>query len=306
MRAPNLRTLFRHVKVVLVQTARDLVNDDVAQHAAAVAYYALLSALPLLLATVAIAGYFVDSHWLAHRVVALVGDLLPNGQEKLHALIEDAISSRGTTGLLSILVFLFAGSRVFSSLTRALNIAYDVDEPYGFWKRLALDVSMLLTVGLLFVIALSSGWVYDAVAALFDLPTQTRRVSDTVFGWALPTGMLLLAFFLLYRFVPRARHKVSGTRSAAVGAVVATGGFLIAKPIFAVYLDRFSNFNVLYGSLAIAIILLVWAWVIAWITLVGGEIASHVQMMIEEGRSAREVERRHEERSPQKHTHEVV
>ncbi|MEO5721797.1 MAG: hypothetical protein ABIR71_10045 [Chthoniobacterales bacterium] len=59
-----------------------------------------------------------------------------------------------------------------------------------------------------------------------------------------------------------------------------------------------ASYSQVYGWLAIGIILLVWADIVAIITLYGGELASHIQMMAYDGLSGAEVSRRHRERSP--------
>lgn len=81
---------------------------------------------------------------------------------------------------------------------------------------------------------------------------------------------------------------------------MATLLFVLARPLFVSYLRRFANYNLIYGSLAIVIIMVFWAWIVALILLFGGETASHTQAMVIEGQPKEEVERRHLQRSPVK------
>lgn len=76
--------------------------------------------------------------------------------------------------------------------------------------------------------------------------------------------------------------------------------FILARPLFVRYLNQFASYQDIYGSLAIVIILVFWAWIVAVIMLFGGEIASHSEEMLIEGNPATEVERRHIERAPTK------
>jgi hypothetical protein len=46
-------------------------------------------------------------------------------------------------------------------------------------------------------------------------------------------------------------------------------------------------------TLALAALMLTWSWVLGLIELFGGFLASHVKVMVIEGRSAQEAERRH-------------
>jgi uncharacterized BrkB/YihY/UPF0761 family membrane protein len=77
-----------------------------------------------------------------------------------------------------------------------------------------------------------------------------------------------------------------------VGTLVATSLFLAARPIFYGYVQNLANYNLLYGGIAIAVVLLVWGWVAAFIAIFGGEIASHFQAMVLEGAGAKSVDRK--------------
>ena len=126
------------------------------------------------------------------------------------------------------------------------------------------------------------------------LQGQTGLIRDAVRS-VLPLALLALAFFLTYRYVPR--RDVSH-RAALVGAACATLLFVAARPIFLGYLNRFGEYNLLYGSLTFLIILILWAWLFAIILLLGGHIAAHTQKVLIERQPAADVERRHELRSP--------
>jgi uncharacterized BrkB/YihY/UPF0761 family membrane protein len=54
-----------------------------------------------------------------------------------------------------------------------------------------------------------------------------------------------------------------------------------------------TSFALIYGPLALAALLLTWGWILGLIILFGGSLASHVKVMVIEGRGALEAERRH-------------
>lgn len=105
----------------------------------------------------------------------------------------------------------------------------------------------------------------------------------------------MIALFFLYLFVPRRRVN---WRAVVPGAILAGLLILAARPLFLTYVQRFADYNLIYGSLAIVIILVLWAWLVAVLILWGGEVVSHIQTMLLEGKSAAEVEQRHLRRSP--------
>jgi len=236
----------------------------------------------------------VDPLWAVERVMAALGAFVPQGEERIAAIVREALAARGGASALSLLTLLWTGSRVFGALAKALNIAYDYDETYGFFTRLLVEVLMLLSAGGVFVLALASGFLVDLRWGALRLVPGGRGPLFQLARWMLPALLLLVAFTLFYRLVPRGRPA---WRAAASAAGVATLLFLLARPLFLGYLDRFGEYNLVYGSLAVIIVLVLWAYVVALIALFGGELAAHIQHMIVEGQPPAEVERRHRERA---------
>jgi membrane protein len=281
---------------VLAQSVRDSFVDSVPQWAASVSWFALLSAVPLMLVGGALASFFVEPSWAADRLASILGDFVPQGEGALESKVQDAFAARNRVGLIAFAGLLWTGTRVFDALTRAMNIAFDTDDSYGFFKRLLVEAVMLLTIGVFFILALTSGYLTGILwEAIRFLPAQ-EGLAYAIVTWLVRAALLVVTFFLIYRFVPRGNTHAP---SALIGAVTAAGLFLIANPIFQYYVQRFGNFNAIYGSLAVLIIIMIWIYIASIITLFGGEVTSHAHEMIYQGRSAEEVGRRHDERSPQ-------
>jgi membrane protein len=288
---------WRRVGQAFHMAGRDFLIDNGPSWAAAIAFYGLLSLFPLLLALVSVAAQLVEPEWAATQLATRLGDFLPRGEEQIREIVQEAYAAGAGTGIISIVLLLWSGSYVFGAMTTALNLAYDVDETYGFFKRLLIRAVMLATLGVLFVLALSSRWVVTFFAdTLGLLPAAEQGWLISAARAVVPALLLVLSFFLIYRFVPRRRPN---WRAALVGAVGASLAFLIARPLFIGYLQHIgTDYNVIYGSLGIGIILMFWVWIVAVILLLGGELSSHVQAIVIEGQSVEEVNQRHLGRSP--------
>jgi membrane protein len=282
---------------VLIQSTKDLFIDSASQWAAAIAYYSLLSSFPLLLAVATIAAYFIDPQVAIDKSTQLLGEVVPKGENRVGAIVQEALDARGTVSLLSIGALLWSGSRVFGAVTLALNIVYDADETYGFFKRTFVEVIMLMSIGSVFILALASRWLVDLAWNVLEILPTGQGIIIQVIDMVLPVLLLLTSFFLIYRFVPRRQQD---SRSAFSGAVVSTTLFLVARPLFLWFLDLFGSYSLIYGSIATMVLLVFWAWVVSMILLFGGEIASHVQKILIEGESAEEVEHQHQARSPRR------
>lgn len=286
---------------VLVQTFKHFTKDNGPHWAAAIAYYTLLSIFPLLLAAIAIATYFVDRQWALEQGSQLVRGLVPSGTQFLREVIEGIVETRGQVGVLSIIVLIWSGSRVFGVITKALNIAYHVSEPYSFLKRTLVELLMTFTIGILFILALGSRLMLSFIEGLIEIPFLEEQVFYRFLSYAIPAVLVLLSVFLTYQYVPRRRVA---WWAALTGALLFTMLFLIAQPLFTSYIGTFANYSLVYGPLAIMITLVLWIWITANLLLLGGELASHIQDMLVEEKSVKEVKKQHEERDPTSPKHE--
>ena len=294
--SPDPDPWWKRIGQFLLLAGRDFLQDNGPSWAAAVAYYSLLSVFPLLLAVGSIAAFFVDPQWAVHQVSDHLGNFLPKGGDDIERIVRKTLSAGRGGGLFSILVLLWTGSLVFATLTKALNVAYDTAEKYGILKRTFVRLLMLLTVGLLFLFALSAGLVIRVLWNVLSILPVGREIVFALVVNAVPAVLLLAAFTLTYRLVPQRRP---GWRAAGVGAAVATLLFLAAKPLFLGYVQTLARYNVIYGSLAGIIIVVLWAWIVAMITLFGGQISAHGQAVFIEGQSLEAVRRAHLDRTDQ-------
>jgi membrane protein len=109
-----------------------------------------------------------------------------------------------------------------------------------------------------------------------------------------PGVLLVVALFLILHFMPKRRVD---WRATLAGAVLTSAMFYAARQLFEGYVERFANYSLVYGSLAIVITLIVWAWVLAMLLLLGGKVVSHIQSIWIEGIPPEEVERRQRARA---------
>lgn len=278
---------------VLVLAARDFLRDNGPTWAAAITYYSLLSLFPLLLALGSIAAYFVDPQWAVQKATDYLGAYLTRGQAEIETIVKHALAAGRGGGLLFVLPLLWTGSLVFGTFTRALNVVFEAEERYSFLKRAMIRLAMLLTLGVLFIVALISPLVLRILRSMLGIFSGSDRLFDLALA-LVPAGGLLLTLFLAYRFVPRSRPD---WRAAAFGAAVATALFFAARPLFLGYVRELAAYDVIYGSLTGMIVAVLWVWVVAIIALFGGQIASHSNAVQIRGEPIEEVERRHLRRS---------
>lgn len=223
--------------------------------AAAIAHYAFVSLIPLLLVVLAV-GTYVGGEALARRIVERVGDLLaPSGQE----LFTEALTSpvgRGPAGVVGFLGLLWGTLKVFRGLDLAFSRLYGTASEKSFLGGLRNAGVALASVGL--GVAGVVGVV--AAVALVDGALVAALAPLTLFA------TLLVVFFPLYYVFP---DVPVSARRALPGTVLAAVGWTLLAAAFGFYTSVAGSFA-LYGVLGAVLLLVTWLYLGALVVLAGG------------------------------------
>ena len=220
--------------------------------AAAIAYYAFASLVPLLVVALA-AGTAVAGEQLTVRVLSAAGSVLT---PEATGLVERALSGDqpGATAV-GLGVLAWSGLRVFRGLDVAFARIYGAEQGKTLPAQLA---DAAATVGAILVAVAVTVLVGTAISAEFG--TVSRLAGPIGVAVALP-----VVFFPLYYVLPD--RSVSLTE-ALPGAVVAGLGWTALGVGFGAYASRASTFE-LYGVLGGVFLLLVWFYAGGLIVLLG-------------------------------------
>jgi len=256
-------------------------KDDGPAWAAAIAYYSLLSLFPLLLAGVSVASHFVGAKWAVFQATALLGELLPDGHSEIQSIVTRTLDDAHGSEVAFIVPLIWTGTLVFGAVAKALNAVYGATERYSFLKAAVVRLMMLLSLGTVFLLALGSSTFLRLLKLTIGvLPAGREMIAHVVIA-VVPALLVLLAFFLAYRFVPIRRP---GWSAALIGAIIALIGFVAAKPLFLAYIEAQTRRSIVYGSLNGIVAAMIWAWWVAMIGLFGCQVTFHCQSILFDGK----------------------
>ena len=75
----------------------------------------------------------------------------------------------------------------------------------------------------------------------------------------------------VYVIVPRVRVKM---QDAFLGAIFVTVAFEVSKKLFSIFVLNFSNYEAIYGAIAVIPALFVWIYISWWLVLLGAEFTA--------------------------------
>ncbi|TDG03425.1 YihY/virulence factor BrkB family protein [Paraburkholderia guartelaensis] len=250
--------------------------------AGAIAYYALLSIVPLLILAAIALSHFVGEQLLLDTLAHLLEWLIPGLSAAIVAELANFLAHRAVVGWFLVVTMVFFSSLAFTVLENALSIIFvhrvairrrhfllSAIVPYLF--------SLSLGIGVLLVTLVSSG--LQAVASdsivLFGHAlslTGATRVVLYLCGFA---GEILV-LTAIYLVIPAGRTTL---RHALLGAVAAGVLWEITRRVLVWYFATLSQVSVVYGSLTTAIVVLFSLEALATLMLFGAQLIAEYERL---------------------------
>jgi membrane protein len=291
----------------LRRTLREFREDNLADWAAALTYYGLLSLFPALIALASIVGLVADPESTTEKLSEIVTEIGPDSAaDTFSGPIESLTSNRSAAGVLfvaGLALALWSASGYVGAFIRASNIVYEVPEGRPFWKlrplQLLVTLTMVIVVALLALALVLTGPVAEAVGEPLGI-SDTAVTAWDIAKWPvillIATGMIAI----LYYASPNARLR--GFRWVTPGSVVAVVAWLVASGAFAVYVANFGAYDATYGTLGGVVAMLVWMWISNLALLFGHQLNAELERgrQLTEGKRQAETEIQLEPRTPPK------
>ncbi|MGH2898474.1 MAG: YihY/virulence factor BrkB family protein [Solirubrobacteraceae bacterium] len=266
----------------LTAAGKKFLAENMADHAAALTYYVMMSLFPALLVGVSLLGLLGDES----LVTDAVGYARDNGApaevtDALQALLTKTVTAAGgaVSGalVLGLAVALYGASGAFGAAGRALNVVYGAEETRGFVAHKLADIGLTIVVIALALLALVSiflggGLATDAFGTigLGDTAASIWRVGR----WAVAIGAVLGIYALVFACAPDVAAQ--RRRIVSPGALVGVAIWILASVGFFVYVANFGKYGATYGAFAGAVVLLLWLYISNIAFLFGAELNSVV------------------------------
>jgi membrane protein len=177
-----------------------------------------------------------------------------------------------------VIAALWAASGATASIIKAVNRAFDLEETRPFWRVRLLALALVAMIGLVtaavFVLIVFGGPIGDAIAKRADLGSKFTVVWNAL-RWPLAFGGILLSNTAVYWLAPNRTPR--NWKWLTPGSLLAGLLWLATSALFALYTSYSSSYDRTYGSLAGAIILLLWLYYSAVALLLGAELNAELE-----------------------------
>jgi YihY family inner membrane protein len=245
---------------VAVATFKKFSEDQSANFAAMIAFWAFFSVFPLFLVLVTLLAIFLPASD-KDSVLTHVAQLFP----LLDPKTVSGLSGAWWTIVLGLATALWSGSGVVRTAQFAFNSVWgtEPDQQPGLFKQMIRSISVLATVGLV-ITTLLSGLVASSASGV-NLGAA-GRVGGYVLSAALDIGIFLAAFRIL-------TERDVSTRDVLPGALLSGIAFFVLQELSTLIISRYlKNAQATYGHFATVITILWWFYLQSMITLLGAQL----------------------------------
>ena len=250
-------------------------RHQVGTRAAALAYYTLLSTVPLLFFILAVGSLFVKTSELQDLTLNALGALLPTGERAVVTNIESILRYRRTLGTVAAFGALWSGSGMFAVLEAAVNAAWERPRTRAFWKRRLIGILALLSVTAWILLALFSRTLWRLLPHWFPVLETMPLPLPAWTEQGLAVISILVLNLTVLRFFPA--KDVDWRIATGIGLGV-SAVWVVTRELFARALTAgLLRYPFIYGSLWVLIVPIVWAYWSYLILLIGAELQAYLE-----------------------------
>ena len=256
----------------IMDAARTVKQMHIPLHAAYAAYFIVLAVFPALVLILSVLRY---TGMEVRGLVELLDDILPStmaeGAEEL--IYSTYRNSSGAMVGVSAVTALWSASRGIYGLLTGLNAVYGVSENRGYIYTRSISVVYTFVFILILLLTLVLHVFGNSIINLMrqvDNPVVIFFIDLIDLRFFLLLFLLSLVFTLMFMVLPNKRR--SRFMESLPGGVLSSLGWLVFSDIYSIYVENFSKYSTIYGSVYGIAITMLWLYCCMSILFYGGAL----------------------------------
>ena len=265
---------WKKIRTQILRIIVTVTSHHTGAYAAQAAYFFVLSLIPIFLLLLTMVQFTPVT---MNDVMETVLQVFPESVAPLiRSIVIQVYTQSGTVIPVTIIVALWSAGKGVLSVTSGLNCIYAKTETRNyFYLRIRASFYTVLFLLAIMLSLILSVFGNSISVMLYEYVPFLSKVVDFIIRIRTFVTLVVLTVFwdLVYKFLPNRKNRAKTTlRRQLPGAVFTACGWLLVSFIFSVYLDIFTGFTNMYGSLTTIILILLWLYVCMYIILLGGEV----------------------------------
>jgi len=256
---------------------KGLMEGAITTRASSLAFNFFLAFFPSIIVFFTLIPY-IPIEGLQDTLMDLLSVVLPPSTNKItFATLDDIINNpRGDLLSIGFVLALYFSTNGINSLIEAFNASFHIKESRPLIQQRILSLGLTLLLSIMLIIAISS-IIFGKLAV--NYLTEYELISDNageliLYGkWITILLMLFFGISTLFHLGPALKSK---WKLFTPGSIFATIFIIITSIGFNYYVNHFSQYNKVYGSIGTLMIILVWMYFNSIILLTGFELNASI------------------------------
>ncbi len=250
----------------------------------------LLMALPAsFLFLFSIIPYFPKTLKVKKQILTLFKDIAPNSSTYnfIVDIINDLLSQHVGVFSFGFLLLLFYASNAMTGIIRSFDKSIMQNKPFFLHQRmraLRLTIILILLVFASLIVLIGQDQLASLLRGVFDIRQSTILPYWNSLRWIIIVLLLFFGNAFIYKYAPHIREKWP---LVSPGSLLSTILMLLTTVGFSFWVNHFSSYNKIYGSIGTVLIVMTIIYLNALILLIGFELNVSIEILKNEGKEVK-------------------
>lgn len=245
----------------------------------------LIMALPAaLLFLFSIIPYFPKTLKIKKQILSIFKDIAPNSStyKFITDIINDLLSQHVGIFSFGFILLLFYSSNAMTGIIRSFDKSIMQDKPFFMHLRmraLRLTIILILLVFASIIVLVGQDQLTTLLREVFEIKRSSILPYWNVLRWSIIVLLLFFGNAFIYKYAPLIKEKWS---LASPGALLSTILMLLTTLGFSYWVNNFSSYNKIYGSIGTVLVVMTLVYINAIILLIGFELNVSIEVLKKE------------------------
>lgn len=257
-----------------------IIKNDIPGTSAQMSYYLVMAFFPFIIFLITTLSY---SNLFEYSLPDFLARIMPeNTADFLINIIDELLEARsGSLLSVSMLTTIFFASKGVNAIIIGINRSFLVTENRGFFKKTAISfiftILFAFSINFLFIFIIMGQVITELVVNFLGITDFSAQLWGLI-RIGITLGFIFLVISFVYIYFPNLKPRLK-TKDVILGSIFSTLFWLISSFLFSFYVNNFSNYTLIYGSIAGIIVFLLWLFISSIILLTGAEINALLKTM---------------------------
>ena len=257
-----------------------IIKNDIPGTSAQMSYYLVMAFFPFIIFLITTLSY---SNLFEYSLPDFLARIMPeNTADFLINIIDELLEARsGSLLSVSMLTTIFFASKGVNAIIIGINRSFLVTENRGFFKKTAISfiftILFAFSINFLFIFIIMGQVITELVVNFLGITDFSAQLWGLI-RIGITLGFIFLVISFVYIYFPNLKPRLK-IKDVIWGSIFSTLFWLISSFLFSFYVNNFSNYTLIYGSIAGIIVFLLWLFISSIILLTGAEINALLKTM---------------------------